>query len=233
MCPREWVHSIPYMTESITAYISIGNILSTIVSIAFIAVIIFFGKILADNISLLVPLLPGIGRAVLYIMILIVITIGYASFDSLSIRYFKISNLVWLYPVIFLILAIFPTVMIIMFVYKNSGNITYLFKSKKTSQEINKNICSHCGNNLGAAADFCNVCGFKVIKADALSQSSGFVCKACGLKTDPNSQFCKNCGIKIIKEAQIKGQQNRCSKCNAEIDATSDFCGKCGTRTYR
>jgi len=221
---------LPYMTESITPYISIGNILSTAVSVAFIVTIIFFGKMLANNISLLVPLFPGIGLLIIYIMILVVIIIGYVSFDPIVINNFKIINLVWLYPVIFLALAIFPIAMIIMIVYKNSGNITYLFKSKKTAQNISKNICLHCGSNLGKDADFCNVCGFKVTKASKLSQSSGFVCKACGLKTDPNSQFCKNCGAKIIKGEQLKVHQNICPKCNTELDSDAAFCSKCGTR---
>ena len=221
---------LPYMTEPVTMYISIGDILNAAVAVAFIAVIIVFGKILANTTGMLVPLFPGIGSLIINIILLIVIIIGYVSFDSLVIRYFKMNDLGWLYPVLFIIIAIFPIVRIIMVVYTNSGNITYLFKSRSTTQEVSGYVCQNCGNNLGKDADFCNLCGSKVTKISKPAQPAGFVCETCGLKTDTDSQFCKNCGAKIIKFEQVKVQQDICPKCGIVLDTDSAFCSKCGIK---
>lgn len=51
-------------------------------------------------------------------------------------------------------------------------------------------FCNKCGKQLAEDANFCNICGAKVVR-------QGLVCKKCGKKLPEESNFCNICGFPV------------------------------------
>ena len=219
---RAIVLRLPYMNEPVTYYLTISDIVVMVISVVFIVVIIVFGKILAGHAVLMLPIFPGIGSLINNIVLLISIIIAYVSIDIVIMPFFRLHDIAWLYPIIFLVLAIFPIIRIIQIFYTNSGNIAYLFKREKTLM-ANDNLCNNCGVNNEPGAVFCTGCGKKIEKIEKNK------CTYCGAELTPGSAFCNSCGKKIEKTEE-KEDKNICVKCGVKLEPESAFCNNCGEK---
>jgi len=220
---RAVVLKLPHMDEIVSQFLTISDIVIMIISVIFIVVIIVFGGILAANLTLMLPIFPGIGSLINNIVILISIIIAYVSFDILIMPFFRLHDISWLYPIIFLILALIPIARIIHIFYTNSGNIAYLFKRVKITSPTGEIICDNCGKANSPNSEFCWYCGKK------LEKPVKNICPKCGAELTPGSVFCSNCGYKI-ENPENKEIKNICPKCGAELTPGSVFCTKCGAK---
>jgi Double zinc ribbon len=223
---RAVVLRLPHMDEMVGKFLTISNIVAMIISVMFIVVIIVFGKILAGYAVLMLPIFPGIGSLINNVIILIVIIIAYVSFDIVIMRYFRLNNIAWLYPIIFLILALIPIARIIYIFYTNSGNITYLFSKEKVPLTANEITCNNCRAINATGAAFCCICGEKIEKAEKN------ICASCGAELASGSSFCNSCGNKVEK-IEKKESKNICSNCGAKLESGSVFCSDCGEKTAK
>jgi ribosomal protein L40E len=223
---RAVVLRLPHMDEMVSDFLTISDIVVMVISVIFIVVIIVFGKILAGHAVLMLPIFPGIGSLINNIVILISIIIAYVTFDIVIMPFFRLYDISWLYPVIFLVLALIPIARIIYVFYTNSGNIAYLFRRGKTSSSTSEIICNNCGTLNSPGSAFCFKCGQKIEK------TKKNICSTCGAELEPGSEFCSNCGSKV-ERLEKKEEENVCKKCGAELEPGSEFCSNCGEKTEK
>ncbi len=81
-------------------------------------------------------------------------------------------------------------------------------------KQMNKQVCSQCGNELPENAKFCLNCGTKVIPHDFIT------CPQCN-HTVPKGKFCVECGATL---------QKTCPSCGKEYPSSVKFCAECGTK---
>jgi RNA polymerase subunit RPABC4/transcription elongation factor Spt4 len=185
------------MDQVIANIFTVADIAAAVISVVFIVIVAIFAKIVSRIIGELLPLFPGISSLINNIMLIVIIIIAYSSFDTFVVPFFILHKIVWLYPIIFLLLAILPIYRMIAIIYRNSGNIVYLFRKKPSPFiQTEEGKCPNCKAVIKNDAQFCSKCGTRIEKISKQDIDINR-CSNCGFEIDMESDFCSNCGAKI------------------------------------
>lgn len=194
---RVIITRLSYMDQVIANIFTVADIAAAVISVVFIVIVAIFAKIVSRIIGELLPLFPGISSLINNIMLIVIIIIAYSSFDTFVVPFFILHKIVWLYPIIFLLLAILPIYRMIAIIYRNSGNIVYLFRKKPSPFiQTEEGKCPNCKAVIKNDAQFCSKCGTRIEKISKQDIDINR-CSNCGFEIDMESDFCSNCGAKI------------------------------------
>ena len=125
-------------------------------------------------------------------------------------------------------------------------SIDVMVKSEAISSvqiEQNTKLCVHCGEQIRAAALYCDRCGKtqdlaepEVLSSTEAEQDKKF-CMHCGGRIRSIAVFCDKCGKELeALEPEIiirtsSGQNSKfCVHCGAAINSKAIFCDKCGKK---
>lgn len=75
-----------------------------------------------------------------------------------------------------------------------------IFENREKIKQIKGVVkCENCGMDVPINASFCNGCGAKVNRAEAVSEGTqtGRVCPTCHAMVEEGNLFCNHCGSKI------------------------------------
>jgi hypothetical protein len=99
---------LPAMDIEVYDTITVAYIASMVISVIIVAIVVIFGKDIAVRVERIIPEFPELNPIIYNIAILAAIIIAYRAFEGLFIPLLDESNIMWLYPVVFLCAAILP-----------------------------------------------------------------------------------------------------------------------------
>jgi predicted RNA-binding Zn-ribbon protein involved in translation (DUF1610 family) len=178
---------LPAMDIEVYDTITIANIASMIICVIIVSIVVIFGKDIAVRVERIIPEFPEfpeLNPIIYNIAILTAIIIAYRAFEGLFIPLLDESNIMWLYPVVFLCAAILPVYRLTVVLFSSSGKIADVFvENKKTAMDTV--VCPACGNSV-AKSKFCGVCGQELPLPTAAASS----CPKCGSALKLGERFC-------------------------------------------
>ena len=163
---------------------SLGKI---IVYSIMIIVIWNFGREFAPEFKKLIPAWPESASLLRAIIFLISVVIAYSTFIPLASKFIKD---IWIYQLVFGVLAIFPIVQGGLILYRSVDKITTKVEDQATQMASVQ--CVNCGSPNPPRGKFCQTCGKDVSKK--LEEEKVQKCPKCGVGNQPNAKFCMNCG---------------------------------------
>lgn len=163
----------------------------SIISLITIGVIWNFGQEFSPELQRLLPSWPESASLLKYMVFLVAVLIAYGALLPLAARLLRTE--IWIYQILFVLLALFPVVLGGLTLYKSVDNITKLV-GRQASKMIDV-TCPHCGTLNSTNAKFCLKCGKELIAE--VKKSTSKKCVKCETTNSPEAAFCSNCGSVI------------------------------------
>ncbi len=209
---------LPAMDIEVYDTITIANIASMIISVIIVAIVVIFGKDIAVRVEKIIPEFPELNPIIYNIVILAAIIIAYKAFEGLFIPLLDESNIMWIYPVVFLCAAILPIYRLTAVLFTSSGKIADVIVKEKKTTIVGTVICPACGTSV-VKSKFCGACGQELPQPTVAANS----CPKCGSALKPGARFCVYCGTEVSEpkaapqhEYQVQPQLQSESQIDAE-----------------
>lgn len=167
---------------------SAATLAKSIISLIMIVVIWGFGQEFAPQLQSAFPGWPESASLLKYLVFLIAVLIAYGALLPLASR--LLLGEIWIYQVLFVLLALFPVVLGGLTLYKSVDKITNLL-GREASKMIDI-TCSNCGTLNPPTGKFCQKCGQELVLEPKKPTSKK--CSKCGTENPPDAGFCSNCG---------------------------------------
>jgi ribosomal protein L32 len=171
--------------------ITVAYIASMVISVIIVAIVVIFGKDIAVRVERIIPEFPELNPIIYNIAILAAIIIAYRAFEGLFIPLLDESNIMWLYPVVFLCAAILPIYRLTAVLFTSSGKIADVIVKEKKTTIGGTVVCPACGTSV-VKSKFCGACGQELPQPTAASS-----CPKCGSALKPGARFCVYCGTEV------------------------------------
>ena len=184
------VQRLPMLTDLVIPELdmSAAYLGKTVISLIMIGVIWNFGQELAPELQKALPGWQESASLLKYLVFLISVIIAYGALLPLAYR--LLLDQIWIYQVLFVLLALFPVILGGLTLYKSVDKITNLL-GNQASKMIDV-TCSNCGTINPPTGKFCQKCG-KELVLDVKKPISK-KCSNCGTENSSDAGFCSNCG---------------------------------------
>jgi len=159
-----------------------------IISLIMIGVIWNFGQEFAPELQKALPSWPESASLLKYLVFLVAVLIAYGALLPLASR--LLIGEIWIYQVLFVLLALFPVVLGGLTLYKSVDKVTNLL-GHQASKMIDI-TCPNCGTLNPPSGKFCQKCGKEL--ASQVATPATKKCSKCGTGNSPEAGFCSNCG---------------------------------------
>jgi len=167
---------------------SASSLAKSIISLIMIIVIWGFGQEFAPQLQKALPGWPESASLIKYLVFLIAVLIAYGALLPLASR--LLLGDIWIYQVLFVLLALFPVILGGLTLYKSVDKVTNLL-GREASKMIDI-TCSNCGTLNPPTGKFCQKCGQELVLE--VKKPTSKKCANCGTENSPEAGFCSNCG---------------------------------------
>lgn len=182
--------------------ITFSTLAAGIITIVMVGIIINFGREIEPRIQRAISgptdVIDDMSDIVKYIVFLFGIIVAYDGLSSLIIPFLIPDPGIWVYDIIFLLMASIPTVIIAQRMFSNLDDLTDLLTKQVKSATVQETECANCSETVRASLDFCPNCGEEVEEdAEPKAEHSEGVCPSCDSDIDQSAAFCGSCGSPI------------------------------------
>lgn len=160
----------------------------SIISLITIGVIWNFGQEFSPELQRLFPSWPESASLLKHMVFLIAVLIAYGALLPLAARLLRSE--IWIYQILFVLLALFPVVLGGLTLYKSVDNITKLV-GHQASKMIDV-TCANCGSLNSTNAKFCLKCGKELVAE--VKEPASKKCGKCAATNASEAVFCSSCG---------------------------------------
>ena len=174
--------------------INASGIISAIIGIIMIGILLNFKRSFSPKIKELFPQFTESGKIVDSAILLIIIIVMYLMFRGLIVPF--MGGMVWLYAVIFLLIALYPTYRLVRTLYKGSYQVSDIVTDKIAEDTGELVKCPKCGERVPGSAKFCPNCRAKL----GVPETTTIKCPKCGAENKSTSKFCLNCAAPLVKK---------------------------------
>lgn len=207
---------------------TLTELLAAAVLTIIVSMLVSFGLRMELRLGYLVTDFPQCGTMVKQFVFLIAILIAYFAFKPLATPY--LSDMGWIYHLLFLILFLSVLAILGSSIYRNMEEFTELFTKTKHRGPSSSAalLCGKCGEKNAANTRFCSFCG------EELPQP--LKCGNCGVFLKPGAKFCAECGA-VTDGTPAKGKPVQdapsCDSCGTVLKPGGKFCPGCGAEVEK
>lgn len=176
--------------------------LAAVITLAMVGILVNFGIEIEPRLKRALSgpqeVITDMAEIVKFLVFLVAIIVAYDGLAAVAVP-FLLPDLVWVYDVVFLLVALVPTALVAQRMFSNLDDLTDLLTKQVKSATVEDVECPECGETVRSSLDYCPSCGTEVPtpEPEGAGDAAPDVCPDCGSDVDSSADFCGSCGTAV------------------------------------
>lgn len=176
--------------------------LAAVITLAMVGILVNFGIEIEPRLKRALSgpqeVITDMAEIVKFLVFLVAIIVAYDGLAAVAVP-FLLPDLVWVYDVVFLLIALVPTALVAQRMFANLDDLTDLLTKQVKSATVEDVECPGCGETVRSSLDYCPSCGTEVPTPEPAEPGDVGLeaCPDCGSEVDPTADFCGSCGTAV------------------------------------
>jgi len=176
----------------------------SIITLIMAAIIINFGREIEPRLQRTVSgppeIVADLAASVKFIAFLVAVFIVYDGLAPTLVPFLIPDPGLWVYDVVFLLVALVPTILIAQNLFGNLEEITDILTQQVKSATVDEVDCPNCSETIRSSLDYCSNCGEDISSLPENESGSAArtnVCPECESYVSEDRAFCGSCGTEV------------------------------------
>jgi uncharacterized paraquat-inducible protein A len=175
--------------------------LAAVITLAMVGILVNFGIEIEPRLQRALSgpseVITDLSEIVKFLVFLVAIIVAYDGLAGVAVP-FLLPDLVWVYDVVFLLVALVPTALVAQRMFTNLDELTDLLTQQVKSATVQEVDCPDCGETVRSSLDYCPSCGTEIPTPEPEATDIGpEMCPDCGSDVAPSADFCGSCGTAV------------------------------------